>query len=119
MPRDDTENMKKALTILEGQQETPEKILALAKDLKKEKRFGLGRKLLNRALQDSEIENNKNLKLEIEQQFALCTYKDPDLPMGERLERALKILGETDDLHLARLGVDLDLADRGAEAERR
>jgi tetratricopeptide (TPR) repeat protein len=98
MPRDDTENMKKAHSILEGKHETPKKLLALAKDLKKEKRFGLARKLLNRALQDSEIEKDINLKLEIGQQLSLCTYKDPDLPIGDRLERALKILNKADDL---------------------
>ncbi|MHC4106031.1 MAG: tetratricopeptide repeat-containing protein, partial [Planctomycetota bacterium] len=98
MPRDDTENMKKALSILEGKHETPKKLLDLAEDLKKEKRFGLARKLLNRALQDREIEKDKNLKLKIGQQLALCTYKDPDLPISDRLDRALKILNKADDL---------------------
>src|SRR5210317_1495240 len=98
MPRDDTENMKKALSILEGKPETPKKLLALSEDLRKEKRFGLARKLLNRALQDSEIEKDKSLKLKIGQQHALCTYKDPDLPISDRLDRALKILDKTDDL---------------------
>ena len=72
--------------------------MALSEDLKKEKRFGLARKLLNRALQDGEIEKDKNLKLKIGQQHALCTYKDPDLPISDRLDRALKILNKADDL---------------------
>lgn len=110
MPRDATENMKKALTILDGQPETPEKILTLVKDLKKEKRFGLSRKLLNRALQDREIENNKNLKLEIEQQFALCTYKDPDLPISDRLDQALEILDTADTLKITENQETLGLA---------
>ena len=98
MPRDDTENMKKANAILQGNYETPKKLLDLAERLKKEKRFGLARKLLNRALQDGEIEKDKNLKLKIGQQHALCTYKDPDLPISDRLDRALKILNQADDL---------------------
>jgi tetratricopeptide (TPR) repeat protein len=97
MPRDDTENMKKANSILQGNYETPEELLALADNLKKEKRFGLARKLLNRALQDNEIEKDKNLKLKIGQQHALCTYKDPDLPISDRLDRGLKILNKADD----------------------
>ena len=55
MPRDDTENMKKALSILEGQQETPENILDLAKILKKEKRFGLGWKLMYEHIEDFQV----------------------------------------------------------------
>ena len=98
MLRDDTENMKKANAILQGNYEKPEMLLALAGKLKKEKRFGLARKLLNRALQDGEIEKDKTLKLKIGQQHALCTYKDPDLPISDRLDRALKILDKTDDL---------------------
>jgi len=98
MPRDDTENMKKANSILQGNSEKPEELLALAENLKKEKRFGLARKLLNRALQHGEIEKDKNLKLKIGQQHALCTYKDPDLPISDRLDRALKILNKADDL---------------------
>ena len=98
MPRDDTENMKKANSILQGNSEKPEELLALAENLKKEKRFGLARKLLNRALQHGEIEKDKNLKLKIGQQHALCTYKDPDLPISDRLDRALKILNKADGL---------------------
>jgi len=56
MSRDHTENMKKALAILQGQYETPKKLFALTGGLKKEKGFGLTRKLLDRALQDGEIE---------------------------------------------------------------
>jgi predicted acylesterase/phospholipase RssA len=98
MPREGSENLKKALSILEGKHDAPGKLLALAKDLKKEKRFGVARKLLNRALQDSEITKDKNLTLEIGQQLALCTYKDPDLPISDRLDRAFKILNKADNL---------------------
>ncbi len=98
MPRDDTENMKKANSILQGNSEKPEELLALTENLKKEKRFGLARKLLNGALQHGETEKDKNLKLKIGQQHALCTYKDPDLPISDRLDRALKILNKADDL---------------------
>ena len=56
MSRVHTENMKKALVIFQGQYETPKKLLALAEGLKKEKGFGLPRKLLDRSLRDGKIE---------------------------------------------------------------
>ena len=84
--------------------------MALAEDLKKEKRFGLARKLLNRALQDGEIEKDKTLKLKIGQQHALCTYKDPDLPVSDRLDRAFKMLNEADNLLETRNQETLGLA---------
>lgn len=98
MSREDTVDMERAQSILRGTYAQPADILALSKKLKKKNRFGLARKILNRALQDSEIEQDKKLKLEVAQQQALCTYKDPDLPISDRLERALKILNKADNL---------------------
>ena len=98
MSGNNEDSIDKALSILRGRYEKPDAILALAKDLKKENKFGYARKLLNRALQDSAVEENKDLKLLIGQQHALCTYKDPDLPMSDRLTRAFNILNTADDL---------------------
>ena len=38
------------------------------------------------------------VKLQIYQQSALCTYKDDDLPLDSRLNAALAILQEIEDL---------------------
>jgi predicted acylesterase/phospholipase RssA len=57
-----------------------------------ERNFGLARRLLTRA---REIEpHNTRLR----QKLALATYKDADLPVGKRLDDALTILGDGDDL---------------------
>jgi predicted acylesterase/phospholipase RssA len=98
MSQDDTKNVKKAKSILRGEYEKPKEILELAKHLKKENKFGYARKILGRALEDPAIEADKDLKLVIGQQHALCTYADPDLPVDDRLKRAFEILNKTDDL---------------------
>jgi predicted acylesterase/phospholipase RssA len=99
MLRDDTKkNVVKAKSILRGEHAKPDAILKLAKSLKNENRFGHARKLLNRALTYPEVEKDKGLKLEIGQQHALCTYKDPDLPVGDRLKRAFQILNKADNI---------------------
>ena len=98
MPKDDTQNVEEAKSILRGKYEKPKAILKLAKRLKKENKFGFARKLLSRALKDPAVEEDKDLKLEIGQQHALCTYKDPDLPMSDRLKRAFDILNKADNL---------------------
>ena len=63
----------------------------LAVRLKKKKLFGYARKLLSLARQ-KDIDIDERSSLWLAQQHALCTYKDPDLPCDERLERALTIL---------------------------
>jgi predicted acylesterase/phospholipase RssA len=98
MPQNDINNVEKAKSILRGEYEKPKAILKLAKDLKKENKFGYARKLLSRALKDPAVEEDKDCKLEIGQQHALCTYKDPDLPVSDRLKRAFEILNKADNL---------------------
>ena len=66
----------------------------LALELKDEKVFGVARRLL-RVARTKDLP--ENLQLKARQQHALCTYKDPDAPVGPRLDRALEILGEDCD----------------------
>jgi predicted acylesterase/phospholipase RssA len=73
-------------------------ILELAKGLKKEKAFGYARKLLAMARESFGQETDPQLRLKFAQEHALCTYKDPDLPVSDRLDRALQILNGADDL---------------------
>jgi predicted acylesterase/phospholipase RssA len=88
---------KTAYDILRGEYQRPEEILKLAKRLKELKEFGLARRVLARARNDKTIFTHPNL-LEIFQQSALCTYKDPNLPADSRLDRALEILESVGDL---------------------
>lgn len=66
--------------------------------LKRERAFGLGRKLLDKYGTDSAVRGDTNLRVKIAQQRALCTYKDPDpdLLSEEKLDTALQILREVD-----------------------
>jgi predicted acylesterase/phospholipase RssA len=87
-----------ARDILRGTYRRPSEILSLAKRLKGSKQFGYARRILARARKDASVNDDAKLRLEIHQQSALCTYKDPDLPMDSRLDRALEILREVEDL---------------------
>ncbi len=96
----ESEHVVKAKSILRKKVPRPEnaEILELIKHLKKVKAFGYARKLLVLGRESFEQETDKQLKLNFAQQHALCTYKDPDLPVSDRLDRALWILDEADKL---------------------
>ena len=85
-----------ARNILRGKSLEPVLILKLAKELKTVKEFGLARRLLARAREPGLVSDPK-LRLEIFQQSALCTYKDPDLQADARLDRALEILSQSSE----------------------
>jgi predicted acylesterase/phospholipase RssA len=87
-----------ASQILRGHSATPRQLLQLATRLKAAKQFGFARRILARARIDPAINEDPRLRLLINQQSALCTYKDPDLPVDRRLDRALEILREIEDL---------------------
>lgn len=72
-----------------------EEMLELALQLLKSQQFGLARKLLRRAREDSLPLARAS---EARQKHALCTYKDQDIPVSARLRKALEILEEGDDL---------------------
>src|SRR4051812_24879892 len=76
---------------------SPTEMLALAKQLKGERAFGYARRILARARAMPDLD--PALGLVLAQQHALCTYKDPELPVAMRLEHALDLLDEADDLH--------------------
>jgi predicted acylesterase/phospholipase RssA len=99
-PRKKSEDVTKATNILRKKVPRPEdtEILELVKQLKKEKAFGCARKLLERACESLDPETDAQQKLKLAQEHALCTYKDPDLPISDRLDRALRILETADSL---------------------
>ncbi len=89
------EAVARATKILRGQSASPGEMLVLALALKGENRFGLARRILARARIGARSTSDKSLHLKILQQYALCTYKDPDLPSDTKLDRAIEILNET------------------------
>jgi predicted acylesterase/phospholipase RssA len=94
----ESDAVKTGKDILRGKQVIPGELLRLIKELKKERAFGLGRKLLDKYTGDSIVRGDASLRLKVAQQRALCTYKDPDLLSDEKLDTALQILKEGDDL---------------------
>jgi predicted acylesterase/phospholipase RssA len=96
MAKEVSPNVKRARDILRGAAATNDAKFDLAMALKDdEQAFGYARKLLGRIKKD-QISDDKR-KRKIGQQQALCTYKDPDLPVDSRLKRGLDILIATDD----------------------
>jgi len=75
-----------------------QEILELSEGLRREKAFGYARKLLGLARESLDPEIDAQLKLKLAQEHALCTYKDPDLPVRSRLDQALEILNTADAL---------------------
>lgn len=88
----------------------PDDVLELAMKLKNIGEFGYARKLLARARRA--VINDPILSVKLRHEYALCTYKDWNLPLDERLDRALEILSEDDDedLGTTRNQVTLGLA---------
>ncbi|HEV7681691.1 MAG TPA: tetratricopeptide repeat-containing protein [Pyrinomonadaceae bacterium] len=95
MPKQESDNVKAARSILRGQSLEPSEMLALARKLKEERQFGFARRLLARALIEPSLSDNPALRLTVHQQAAVCTYKDPDLQADARLDRALDILRQS------------------------
>ncbi len=69
-------------------------------ELREHRGFGLARGLLEKLRKRSDIiDERKEL---VRQQYALSTYKDPDLPAKDRLDRAFRILSDERDLSLCK-----------------
>lgn len=104
-----SELLDRARTILRGAAASPEEILELADALRdREKRFGDARKLLARARTMPVADEALGRKLR--HRHALCTYNDAGLPVAERLDLALEILEEGEDLATTRDPETLGLA---------
>jgi hypothetical protein len=110
LTQDKNDIVKEATEILRGKSRTPKEILDLAKELKAAQQFGYARRILARARRSPALSEDPSLRLKIQQQSALCTYKDPDLPADSRLDRGLEILREIEDLSNTRDQETLGLA---------
>ncbi len=96
------EFVQEATEILRGKSEAPAEILDLAMRLKDAREFGYARRILARARRSPALSEDPALRLKIYQQSSLCTYKDSDLPVDRRLDRALEILREIEDFSRTR-----------------
>jgi predicted acylesterase/phospholipase RssA len=72
---------------------TPPEVVALSKNLRNYKSFSYARRILKRAAGDLTPDADPELMRKLVQQWALCTYKDDDLPIDQRLDEAERILG--------------------------
>ena len=87
-----------ARAIIAGQDARPAEALKLEQVLRAARRFGLGRRVLARCAGDPNLLQDPALRRTIAQKRALCTYKDPDLADDSKLDEALHILAQGDDL---------------------
>lgn len=87
---------ERAYAILSGSRAEPAEALKLAVRLARDKAFGLARRLMKSARRG--LKRSDPLFLKIFQKSTLYTYKDPDLPLDWRLDRAFEILEEAEDL---------------------
>jgi predicted acylesterase/phospholipase RssA len=103
-------DITQAKTILRGQAAPLADLQKLAERLKRKKSFGYARRILAQARKDPALRENPELRLKLAHQHALCTYKDPDLPVDDALHRALEILTEVEDLKTTKTQETLGLA---------
>ncbi|MDH5253725.1 MAG: patatin-like phospholipase family protein, partial [Nitrospira sp.] len=97
---DKSEAVQRGESILAGASIGVNDLLKLVDSLKRERKFGLARRLLDRHADKPDIREHAEVKVRIAfaQKRSLCTYKDPDLPADDRLDRALGILEAADPL---------------------
>jgi predicted acylesterase/phospholipase RssA len=115
--RHDDETVTLAKKIIAGQDADYKTMFALAMKLKESQSFGYARRILERIRRYKTEANLPQNRLLLAQQLALATYKDPDLPPDEKLDSALNILQESDDLQTTENQETLGLA--GAIHKRR
>src|SRR2546428_3456637 len=101
-------DMARALDVLSGAAAEPKEMLALAKRLHGDNATGIARRLLKIASAD--LKRSDALYISIHQKSTLFTYKDPDLPVEWRLDRAFEILERSEDLAKTREPESLGLA---------
>jgi Tetratricopeptide Repeats-Sensor len=92
--RPQSERVQRALSHLQEATVNPTEALALAKELKSERAFGYARKLLAHAQSYPAAPLDPEKKIQLAQQLALCTYKDPDLSPAIALDDAFRILNQ-------------------------
>jgi predicted acylesterase/phospholipase RssA len=91
MARGDTEKLGLARQIVAGSRTlTAPELMALAYDLSEENQIGYARRVYQVALSQAPVESRDQAQIKL----ALTTYKDPDLPIDDRLKTAESLLLE-------------------------
>ena len=97
-----TSSEKQARDYLAGTALSPADFDELVRSLQNQRRFGLARRVLERARSQPGVPGSEPLSPErrfaLARNLALCTYMDPDLPLDSALDRALAILREACNL---------------------
>lgn len=97
----DNATVSQAKLIIAGEHIETKDILSLVKDLQKQRKFGLARRVLEKTEKQYDTPKaGETTQRKLCQQRALCTYKDPDLNPLDRLDKALKVLKELDNLDI-------------------
>ena len=91
--------VNQANRLLGGLTLRPEEVIDLVQRLHRERQFGLARKVLDSYSEDPRVKSSPQYRLVFAQKHFLSTYKDLDLQADAKLERALRMLREADDLH--------------------
>ena len=86
----------RAREILSGETTTVKEQLTIARRLSDDKCIGLARRVLMPAVK--EVKPGDESYYKVHQKATVATYKDPDLPLAWRLDRALEILERAEDL---------------------
>jgi predicted acylesterase/phospholipase RssA len=98
MPRFKSKDAERGENILAGATPAAGELERLAKELQSQQVFWIARRLLERRFGDSDIQASPDKKLKIGRRLAVITYKDPDLPLDERLDKALRLLNQVGSL---------------------
>lgn len=88
----------------------PQELFELAESLKQYGDFSLARRLLVSACEIVDQALEPTLRTRVFQQAAFCFYKDPDLPLEWKLNRALEMLSRLEDLKSSTDRVSLGIA---------
>lgn len=113
------QDIAQAESILKGKELSVRDTYALAERLKDHNEFGYARRLYARIRTTANYRELNKTPVKVGQRHALCTYKDPDLPAGDRFRRALEILDEVDLLCPTGSEQQESLGLRGAVHKRR
>jgi predicted acylesterase/phospholipase RssA len=111
--------LDRAKTLLRQSTMPAKEAYDLAEDLKDCNEFGYARKLFGRIRAAGDYTGLEDKRVRIGQRHALCTYKDTDLAVANRFERALEILDKVDELKCESVQRQESLGLRGAVYKRR
>src|SRR6266702_3287732 len=110
--------LERAKTLLRQSTIPAKEACDLAEALKDCNEFGYARKLFGRVRAARDYTDLENKRVKIGQRHALCTYKDTDLAVADRFNRALEILDEVDQLECVPAQRQESLGLRGAVYKR-